>query len=318
MKTLKIYWILLISIAFSACENPLDTPVKFEVEVSLSDNITIDGDGIIKAPVGTSITFNFLGEPDFISFSYDLFNETTSTLSFSSLLSWNNDKDNTLQLFVSKSFPGLTKIDAKADSVTIHNHEWINISDRCSFPTERNASETSSISFDEFKGDSVVLAFKYNTINNNGFQPMWTINDLKIDNIVVKTGENALSVPAATMGFTPFDMLNMIPDESAYISNTNGGTWDISTPASLKIRQTASGRSLNEDWLISRPIHIIRGKIEQGSSIAVKNTTDWVSSFTHKFEENGEYTVTFKAANYNYKSNSKTERSFKILIENQP
>ncbi|MDR1809750.1 MAG: DUF5017 domain-containing protein [Prevotella sp.] len=314
MKISKIIFALM-TLALAACDDPLTEPVNFEVKIAEAENIRIAADGTITAPTGTQLTFNFSGEPDFISFSCDLFNATTSELSFSSLLGWNNDNDSSLQLFISDSFTGLAKDDTQADSIAICTHEWKNISDECAFPTLRNETKTSVVPLDEYKGKTITLSFRYKTLSNSGFQPMWTISDLQIDNKVVKTGESAIKIAAAAMGFSPFDMFKVSAGEAYNTATSGSGIWDTSVPASLRIRQSAAGKELNEDWLISRPITLPNGKLETGEAIAIKNTTDRVTSYSHVFDEDGEYTVRFKAANYNYKSHSNVERTFRIIIE---
>ena len=53
---------------FSACQNELEQDLKFEVSVSPDTNVQI-ADSIVTAPKGTTLKFNFAGNPDFISFS---------------------------------------------------------------------------------------------------------------------------------------------------------------------------------------------------------------------------------------------------------
>jgi hypothetical protein len=299
----------------TACENELEKTVGFNAGVCASESFTTDTDGVIHAPAGTNITFDFSGDPDFISFSYELFNKTTPELRFNSVLSWNNDTGNTLQLYASGSFAGLSKTDAHADSIAIANHDWVNLSSQCVFPTERNGSANSSVSLEQYRGSSVVLALRYKTYNNTGFQPMWTINDFQIVNTIVKTGGDISFVAAATMGLTPFDMFSLTPNDAPYQSSSSGGVWDTSTPASLKIRQTPANRDLNEDWLISKPIEVSSGVIIKGPGTPIKDITNKVSFYTHTFKEEGEYTVTFTATNYNFEAHSEVKKTFRINIE---
>ena len=311
MKNIKTYLFAML-VSLVACDDPLETPVKFNASIEANDNITVESDGTIIAPKGTEITFNFAGEPDFISFAYDIFNATTTELSFTSTLSWARNPDNTLQLFISRSFDGLSKTNAKADSILIQGHEWVNISSDCEFPTLQNGIQAANISLDDYKGDSITLAFRYKTSNNAGIQPMWTISDLQIDNKVIKTGQSSNKTIAATMGLVPFDMIKLSGDP--YETNSSPGVWNLSDFSSLKIARTATGGNLNEDWLITRRIVIPKGKLEKGKTVAVKNTTNRVNSYKHTFNEEGEYTVVFRATNHNYKANSSVEKNFKVII----
>jgi hypothetical protein len=298
---------------FASCEDELDKNVEFKAEVRSSEYITIDAGGVIYAPAGTNIDFDFSGDPDFISFSYNLFKQTTPTLKFTSVLSWNNDTNNTLQLYISGSFAGLNKTDARADSIAIAAHQWVNISPQCAFPATRNGSANSVVLLEEYRGRTIVLAFRYKTVNNTGMQPMWTINNLLVSNTFVGSGEETSVVEAATMGLTPFDMFNLT--DPYQMTTSAGGIWDISTPASLKIRQTQAKRDLNEDWLLSKPFEISSGVVVKGLGTPVKDISNNVNSFSHTFKERGEYTVTFTATNYNFKHHSEVQKTFRMVIE---
>ena len=299
----------------TACNNPLETPVRFSVNVAQDSNVVTESDGTIVAPKGTKITFNFAGEPDFISFTYDAFFATTAQLSFSTQLgNWGNGPYDNMSLFISNSFAGLSR-SALADSILIRNHEWVDISSLCEFPEVRGDEATSSILFDEYRGDTITLAFRYKTNSNSDFQPMWTIKKMQIDNRIIKTGLSAINITANTMGFTPFDMMKVSNGNAYETSTTAGGVWDTSNADALQIRQTFTGRDLNEDWLITRQLVIPKGKPEKGETVSIKNTTDRVTSYSHTFADEGEYTVVFKASNHNYKANSSTQQAVKIVIK---
>jgi hypothetical protein len=309
----SIFIVVCMALMLASCKEELDKSVDFDAAVRNSESFTIDADGVIYASSGTNFSFDFSGDPDFISFSYDLFKATTPTLKFSSLLNWNKDTDHTLQLYISDSFAGLNKTDARGDSTAIADHPWVNISSQCVFPATQNGSENSSVPLNEYRGRTVVLAFRYKTYSNTGWQPMWTVGNLRISNALIVTGVETSVVEAATMGFTPFDMFN--PGDPWQTSTSAAGVWDISAPASLKIRQTQANRDLNEDWLVSRPFEVSSGIVVKGSGTPVKDVSNKVDSFSCTFKEKGEYTATFVARNYNYKNHSEVRKTFRIIIE---
>ena len=312
MKTIQSLF-LILAVTLVACNDPLETPVKFNASIEANSDVTTDSDGTISVPKGTKITFNFDGEPDFISFAYDIFKPTTAELSFTSTLNWANNPDNTLQLFVSRDFAGISRTNAASDLAIIQGHEWLNISSACEFPTTQNGVQTANISLNEYRGDSITLAFLYKTTDNTGlYQPMWTISDLQIENKLANTEVSTSKTTAVTMGFIPFD-ITKVQIGDPYETNSSPGVWNLSDFSSLRIARTVRGGNLNEDWLISRHVTIPRGRLEKGDAVAIKNMTNRVSSYTHTFDEEGEYTVTFRASNHNYKANSSVEQVFRIM-----
>lgn len=304
---------------FASCNNILETPVEFDVTLEPDTAMSYNDEGVVVIPVGTSLTFDFLGNADFISFNYEIFNETTTALNFDTKLSWNSDENHSLNLFLSTQFTGLGKVDSKADSALIQGHTWIDASDMCIWPAARNGVESSTLDLTAYRGQHIVLAFRYKTVDNAGFQPMFTISGLNMKSVVKKTGDVASVVAVGAMAFQPFDMLNLTPDSVAYESAKTAGVWDVSfsdtgDPTAMIIRQTPAGRDLNEDWLISRPIEVLRGKTTVGNAIPVKNISTEVTAYTHTFTDYGEYTITFKAANANYKYQSATEKTMTIIV----
>ena len=242
-----------------------------------------------------------------------MFNETDATLNFDSKVSWNDNADN-LSLFISTTFAGLQGDDAQADGLLVSSHEWTDISDRCTWPSVRNDEQHTAVDLSAYRGQDVVLAFRYKTSDNSGFQPMFTISDLRVNNRVIKTGLQTDSVVASNMGLRALDMLQLDSDSAAYANSTAQGTWDTSNPNSIVIRQSTKGRDLNEDWLISRPIRIITGKVSELDSHPIKNFYLDIDSYDYEFTETGTYTLTFRAANANYKHQSTTEKTFTFII----
>ncbi|MDR1336026.1 MAG: DUF5017 domain-containing protein [Tannerella sp.] len=300
----------------AACTEELDKSVEFDAAVQPAQSHTVDAGGVIHATPGTQIVFDFSGDPDFISFSYEIFKATSPSLRFDSQLSWSADADRTLQLFISDAFAGLSRTDAPADRAAIAGHAWVNLSPQCTFPTVQNGKERSVVTLDDFRGRTATIAFRYKTVNGAAIQPMWTVSDLQLVSTLIATGIEQSAVSASSMDFTPFDMLNLSPGDAPYLSGTAGGVWDTSTPALLRIRQTFAGRDLNEDWLFSRPLEIPAGITTHSAGIAVKNTTASVSSYTHTFTETGEYVLTFIATNYNFKAHSELRKTFRMIINN--
>lgn len=295
---------------FSACENELEQGLKFDVSVAPATNVVI-GDTVVTAPKGTTLQFNFSGEPDFISFSYNLFNTTKSVLTFSTQPAWGTHIQNTLNVFLSETSDTLQLKNPKQDSATIANRQWTDITSLCNLPTTANTTNKASISLNDYRGKKVCIAFRYKTDYVADWQPTWTISNLQINDTVMNTSTKTSTVVAATMGFSPFDMLSMT---NPYLSADAAGVWNLTNTAALVMKRSPSGSVLNVDWLVSKPINIGKGINTLSSVIPVKNTTNRVSSYSYQFTTVGEYTITFFASNANYIRQLTTERKVKVII----
>ena len=282
-------------------------------------------DTAIIAPVGSKITFDFEGEPDFISFSYERFLPTNATLKFATQAAWGTHIENTLQVLVSDSFDGLSYklvnnnldsidvpvFDFSLDSVNVATHQWTDITNLSNLPTTSNQKQVAVIPINEYRGKNLVIAFRYKTEFAADWQPSWTVSDLEIENTRITNDDNVSTYLAAIMGFTSFDILNR---SNAYRNEYVSGVWSTTNTAAMQIRQTARNNALNEDWLISRPIEVPLGLTENSVPKGLKNTTLAVDNYSHTFNDIGEYVVTFKASNYNYKFHDSTSKTFKLII----
>ncbi len=310
MKTKILFVAIIILISFSACNDILKEKVDFNVSVIPSSGIEINGEEI-TIEKNTTVEFGFSGEPDFISFTYERFEFSNAHLYFSTQVAWGTHYENTLKVYLSDSFEGLT-LDPRTDSISVSSHVWKDITDQCNLPTTTNTLQNASIDISEYCGKDLTIAFLYKPYYQADWQPQWTIKDLQIENTLKNSGAVFSTYLAATMRFTPFDILNL---SDPYKSEAAGGTWSVETPASMEIRRVSSGNALNEDWLISKPIEIPLGVTDKPVSTAVKNISISVDSYSHTFTEDGIYTVSFYASNYNYKDNSSVERIFKIIVK---
>jgi len=303
---------------FSACQNELEQDLKFEVNVNPDTNVQI-ADSIVTAPKGTTLKFNFTGEPDFVSFSYSRFNTVKSILTFSTQAAWGTHVPNSLSVYLFETADTLLLTNPKIDSTTIVNRQWTDITSQCNLPVAANVTNKANVSLNDYRGKKVCIAFRYKTDVATDWQPTWTISNLQINDTVVNTTIKTRTVVAATMSFKPFDMLNMA---NPYNSAATAGVWNVATPAAMVMTRTATGGTLNTDWLISKPIEIARGintlsvnpTVPTSSVIPVKNSTIRVNSYSYQFTTAGEYTLTFFASNANYVRQLTTERKIKVII----
>lgn len=310
MKTLNSIIIALVLVLFFACDNTMERALTFDVTVDKNDALTFK-DSVYTAPRGTTIKFNFSGAPDFISFAYDRFLPTNAVLKFSTQAAWGASVPNTLQVYVSDSFAALAGNDFAKDSSAIRNNVWEDVSALSNLPSMVNVKQNASIDINKFRSKNLCIAFRYKPTEMADWQPSWTISDLRIENNRITDNSLVSAFVAATMGFTPFDMLNKA---NAYRNEYVSGVWSTANSAAIQIRQTARNNPLNEDWLVSRPIEIPLGLTENQSFKGVKNNTIAVENYSHTFDRVGEYVVRFRAANVNYKNEVVVERQIKVVI----
>lgn len=310
---MKIKYIFLIPVfagLFTACQDALEQPLKFDVTVEPATGVNIT-DSVITAAKGTTVKFNFAGEPDFISFAYERFVPTNATLSFSTQAAWGTHIENTLSVYVSGSFPGLLLNDFGKDSTAVSTHSWTDVSAMSNLPKLANTKQKAEIPVNEYRGKTLTIAFRYKTDFVADWQPTWIVSDLQIDNTLTTDNSKVSTYLAATMGFSPFDMLNKT---AAYNSESLAGVWYINNPAAMEIKRTARDNALNHDWLISKPIEIPLGQTENSAVTSVKNISNRVENYYYTFTKAGEYIVKFNAANQNYVHSESTEKTLKIII----
>lgn len=314
ISNIKYICIAIFAIICFACSDPLKEPVKFSV--TMQNELTMDKNGFYNASEGTVLRFDFDSNADIITEQHSIFNEADASLGFVTSLSW-ADNPGALRVLLGTGFPGLSRNNT-ADAALVHSYAWIDITDSCHIPVSKGTSDTTLIDMSRYANQSVVLAFCYKTEDNSGFQPMFVLRDMLLQSWARKTKEVIETQTAPTMAFTPFDAL--LTDATAYESSEAGGRWDVSfsDPAdktAIKIRQSAAKRPTNEDWLISRPLSIPRGKEDYATTLTLKNIHTHADHFSLKLDEPGEWTITFRAFNENYKYSSSEIQTYKFWVK---
>ena len=323
-NTIGIGILSLLLCCFTGCNDALEAPVDFTVLLSPEDPSAafeqVD-DTTFRATAGQVANFHFEGNADFITLRYNCFNEADAALTFDQKVTMFPNQEN-VKLYLSTSPLQLQKNNAKADSALIRNHEWIDLSDKVTWAKEKDETTSTSIDMKEYRGQSIILAFCYNTLTTGNKQPMFTLSNLQMTYRTVKDQQVFKTVAASTMGFQPFDMLLM--DDSVSYHSTNPdekkiGCWDCSfqneDKTALIMRQGMMGsKTLNEDWVFTNPIYISRGKDDAVKNVVIKNYYLTAEDYAFSLEETGEYTLTFLATNANYKQNVRTTKTFKFIV----
>ena len=325
-NSIKILIMLSLIFAFGSCENDLKQPVKFEVTASTAAG-TLSGSAFSVAP-GTPVTFNFTGDPDFITFfsgenghEYSKINlfeipvsEITSTLKFTAKPQY-GVVTNTLKVFLSTNFTGLRGLpvtNKQTDSLAIVKEKWIDITDACGLPTASNATSNAEIALKDYLGKKLTLAFRYKPEQNTAVQPTWIITNLRIEN---QTAAAVSVLPASMMGFKALDMFS----SNTYKNDGGAGVWDLRNIArttsdpEIRIASSPAGSPINEDWLISNPIVINSRPGDKG--LAIKKVSDDLPAYTYTFNTAGTYVVTFVARNANYQASSEIVKEFTVTVK---
>lgn len=324
----EIAMLSLLLCCFAGCKDALDAPLEFDVVFSPADPsatfMQVD-DTTFSATVGQVANFSFQGNADFITLKYNCFNEASATLTFDQEVNFYPNQDN-LKLFISCAPLHLQNNNAKADSALISEHNWIPV-DTITWAIEKNEKASTTIDMEKYRGESVILAFLYDTYTdsvrpeNINSQPMFTISNLQMTYRTVKDTVVFKTVKASTMGFQPFDML-LMDDSISYLSTNPdekvSGRWDCSFQnednTALIMRQGKVNKVLNKDWVFTNPIYISRGKDDEVKSVVIKNYYLTAEDYQFTLEEAGEYTLTFLATNANYKQNLRTTKTFKFIV----
>lgn len=304
------------------CENSLERSIAFDVTPQVESG-SVTG-STISVPAGTPVTFNFTGDPDFITFfsgepgreysKKDLLevpaDEITSVLKFDNMPQYGTIP-NTLKLYVSTDFSGLTGKNKQEDSTMVVTHQWKDISDLANFSAVSNSTNNTSIPLDEYLGKKLTIAFKYDPKQNSATQPTWVISNLVVEN-TTKSNNAVSQIKASTMGFTVLDLISSTP----YKNNGGAGVWDLrnigAANSVMRIQSSPSGQPINEDWLISNPIVINSRPADRG--VAIKKMSVDVNSYKYVFNSPGKYTVTFLGRNSNYEHFSEMIKEFTVTV----
>lgn len=323
--------ILLGCVLLASCNQDMKRELEFSVDVDMSKSyISYDGTEY-TIPKDSSITFLFNGDPDFISMRYDCFEETTSSLIFStSLLHSTANPENSMEVLLASSMPNLLKttLSAKEDSAAIQDHDWDNVTELCKnlpFSTP-GGSGTDTVSLETYRGGNVVIAFRYKP-EKTGMQPGWDISNLRIKTNLKTNNTEVSCYESDSISYTCFDMFNL---DNPYIESDpekeptkSRGIWSQYNLSEKKwtIMLTPPGSTLNEDWLILGPVAIPTGRSSsfydaENSvyAVSIKDMTETVTSYDYTFTTAGVYDVTFYASNSNYLAGESTERKLQIIV----
>ncbi len=330
MKRYKLAILAGVMGAFVAsCDKELKQDTELRVSVAAEENVGFDGK-TVTVKKGTPVTFNFSGDPDFITFfsgetgyEYAHKDRTEMTeadvlrcnLTFSVWAQYGEAKD-ILSMYISDSFPGIAKNNFEADSVLVESFAWSELVPKAELPQQAVGSEKDATEYDidlkPYLGKNITLAICYKGVSNAKPQSKFYFLKMQIDK-AFNNGQ-AETKPANSFGFTPINMDNKKnfkdqqkavykpqPDnkEYGYVTNNISGIWNLAMLNNFYIHSSAKDADLKYSWLVSDPISI-DNLCNPDMGVGIKNITQSVPSYTYTYKEAGTYTATFVANNANY------------------
>ncbi|MEJ6979699.1 DUF5017 domain-containing protein [Pedobacter sp. P351] len=279
--------------------------------------------------VAEDIVFTLKGDPDMITFysgqpgkEYDKLERITDPQATNQLgfaVKYNDNFTNAainqprnLSVFVSNEFNGKWN-----DSASVVNGNWIDISNRVTWPSVTSTSVVTSL-FDvsDFRSprDTFFVAFRYKSSPSSATSKAraWQMSNFKFNNIgsnglVYFNGITTNNVTSANdnrlAGFNAYSFKGSSVKDSL--------KWNLDATSTFP---TGVDGLSDEDWLISRPFKMSSIILDRG--VYIKKRLDVVNSYRYKYTSPGTYNVTFVAVNSTVEGGSKsTVKRLTLTIE---
>lgn len=340
MKLLNIFSVSLLLMAFVSCENPLETNLSnTDVTVQLNENVIADGN-IIRVKKGTPITFNIIGEPDYVSFYsgeighcyenkdrvfIDMEQIKKSVLTMGINVRYGNP-ENIFKVLYSTEFGGMYKNDFYKDSLLLEETEWSELIPQSELPqtvhSDQNTYTEYSVDMKQFFGQNITLAIRYQGIDKTKTQSIVTFKDMKITNEM--SNGDIIEVDASQFGFTPINLnyknattkqINALPADLklkaqedlsvlqyATVTNGAGGFWRTDQIGTGRFWMNSSNPTEDMPMTYGWIVsdHLAVNACEPDAGVSVKNMSTVVDKFEYTYNEVGTYKATFALHNANY------------------
>jgi hypothetical protein len=291
----SIYLLIIVIIFISCAKEKVETP---SLEVATAS---------LTYKAGDTVTFNFTGNPDNITFysgepghNYEFRNRSSAEndlqINFKTLVQFGVIYKN-LQLLVSNDYTGV------ADTASVKAATWKDISDRAVFSTGQDNTPSGTISLKEFADPKrtsarVYVAFKYADYKKPQGQNRWVIRTFEANNI---SADGVVS-PQATMatgGWKAYDFKNPAV------------VWALSS-AQLLIPSSNKDAADNEDWVISKGFDPFYIKPDAG--VALKNISTVLPGYKYVYTKPGTYKVVFDVSAVRYNGEKRTTKDITLTI----
>ena len=273
--------------------------------------------------VGEAVSFQFSGNPDFITFysgehgkNYAYANLSdvpgTPTLQFTSARS--NGENGLLQLMVSDNFAGVVAADEPTTQNNISNATWQPITDRANWSSGANTN-SGEIDLSDFSaaGKPVYLAFKYSA-ESEAIQNRWTITALTVTNNLpdgrVYTIANLTSAAIANYGISTI----FSPGWVAYKMH-NDYNWTLSTSSLLMAGATTAEEATApaEAWSITGPLNLDKVAPDIGTPIKGMDTRQ--STYSDICNTPGTYRASFVGSSNNVYGENSVVKQIDVTIK---
>lgn len=355
MKLFNILSFGFLLTVVASCDNPLETNLDgADITVQLNDNVVAEGN-VIKVKKGTPITFNIIGEPDYVSFysgerghSYvykdrsfiDIEQIKSSELTFGINVRYGNP-ENIFKVLYSTDFVGMNKYDFYNDSLLIENTQWNELIPQAELPQKVHSSADEykpyTIDMKQFFGKNMTLAIRYEGLDKTQTQSIVTFKDMKITSKMANG--DVIVVDASQFGLTPINMsykkatktqIDKLPDNLKlkakedldvlqYATVTNGaqGFWRTDQIGTGKFWINSADPRQDFPMIYSWIVtdHIAVNACEPDAGVSVKNMSTVVDKFEYTYNEVGTYKATFSMHNANYKYSEEKVRDIIINVE---
>lgn len=276
---------------------------------------------------GEPVTFEFTGNPDFISFysgetgkRYEYAGRAseagTPTLQFTSQRA-NGSQEGSLQLMISQDFPGVT---AGTDPVAIANtitnigsSTWSNITDRAIL-SSGSSTASGSIDLSDFaqNGKPVFIAFKYLAVPGS-VQNKWTISNLAVKNTLADGTVYTLA-NTTSAAITNYGVAVTFSPGWVFYKITNNYGWGLSSNNLIITGATNAGGATAEAWALMGPVDLT--KVTPDTGLPVKGIETRLNSFSYSYPGAGTFTATFVGATNNAYGKKEIVKQIQITIGN--
>lgn len=323
------------SLALVSCENELVQDAELSVNVVTDNGVSFDGQ-TITVKKGSPVTFNFSGDPDFLTFfsgedgkkyqykdriTVDEGDIESSTLEMTITPQYGKPAK-TLSMYISEDFPGLYKNDFEADSILVEKHEWKELVPQADLP-QTTQELTYAIDLKPYLGKRVAIAICYRGQDETATQSKFFFKNMQIVNKMTSGQETALA--ASSFGLTPINMLHRhnlkdqvnLKTNRAYGSAATGtpnisGIWNLLDMKNFWIHSSSANTALKYSWLVTNLLVVNACTPDAGTGL--KNITQSLDSYNYTYGEVGSYTATFVATNGNFKKETSVVREYKVVV----
>lgn len=345
MKIRNSIYILTVGAFLVSC-NDLDVDDSVDFNVSLASDNTYEA--------GDPVVFNFDGNPDYITWwsgeeghkyanrertELPLEEIESVTLSFEAQARYGK-VTNTLSLFVSDDFSGLSK-DVTTDKVRVADFESdaTLLSGNGELLESKFSNRTAAsfdlmpycISEDTHSISELTLAFHYKAdFDGTNALKRWDFYSVAIKTIY-KNG-NTTTLNLSDLGLQTFDRNpNTNPKHAQqgdpYFDNSSGsssctGVWDLRSSLTRVNSFMYLGGGTNEtdytnnadDWLFTKSLKFNTCDPDENSGV-LKNINVRLPSYSYVYTQPGTYTVTFIAGNQNVYGSARTIKEVTFTIK---